>query len=329
MLLPCEMQSQRRVPPRAGSGARNNDRSQHGLRDADTGTRAFPKAAGASSARGVGGIKSINKAVAIVREIHAASRPLRVSELSKLLDLSPSVVSRIVSTLMKGGMLDHDEETNRIQLGLGLAVLGHSALGRRKLDLIAIPVMAKLSEDFKEYISLSRLVEGRVAMVRGGPVEVMHQHTFLTAVVPVHASAPGKLLAAWLPEERLLELLELRGMDAYTPTTITSVRQFKDELRKIRKERFALDDEERGAGLPSCRGAHFRRERQRRGRLVGRRPDSEVERRRDRDPSRRPHQCRHPDLAADGISDRCTETVGRRKDHHHICDIGLFPRIQV
>ena len=202
------------------------------------------KAARASSARGVGGIKSINKAVAIVREIHAASRPLRVSELSKLLDLSPSVVSRIVSTLMKGGLLDHDEETNRIQLGLGLAVLGHSALGRRKLDLIAIPVMAKLSEDFKEYISLSRLVEGRVVMVRGGPVEVMHQHTFLTAVVPVHASAPGKLLAAWLPEERLLELLELRGMDGYTPTTITSVRQFKDELRKIRKERFALDDEE-------------------------------------------------------------------------------------
>jgi IclR family transcriptional regulator, KDG regulon repressor len=198
----------------------------------------------ASTRRGVGAIKSINKAVAILREIHAASRPLRVSELSKLLDLSPSVVSRIVSTLAKGGLLDHDEETNRIQLGLGLAVLGHSALGRRKLDLIAIPVMAKLSEEFKEYISLSRLVEGRVVMVRGGPVEVMHQDTFLTTVVPVHASAPGKLLAAWLPEDRLAELLEIRGMDGYTPNTITSVRQFKEELKRIRRERFALDDEE-------------------------------------------------------------------------------------
>lgn len=198
----------------------------------------------ASNRRGVGAIKSINKAVAILQEIHAASRPLRVSELSKLLDLSPSVVSRIVSTLAKGGLLDHDEETNRIQLGLGLAVLGHSALGRRKLDLIAIPVMAKLSEEFKEYISLSRLVEGRVVMVRGGPVEVMHQDTFLTTVVPVHASAPGKLLAAWLPEDRLAELLEIRGMDGYTPNTITSVRQFKEELKRIRRERFALDDEE-------------------------------------------------------------------------------------
>jgi IclR family acetate operon transcriptional repressor len=86
-------------------------------------------------------------------------------------------------------------------------------------------------------------------MMRGGPVEVMHQDTFLTTVVPVHASAPGKLLAAWLSEERLLELLELRGMDSYTPSTITSVRQFKEEVRKIRRERFALDDEELVPGL--------------------------------------------------------------------------------
>lgn len=194
--------------------------------------------------RGAGAIKSVNKAIAILRELSSASRPLRVSELAKLLKLSPSVVSRLASTLARGGLVDHDEETNRIQLGLGLAVLGHAALGRRKLDYLAIPVMARLSEDFKEYISLSRLIEGRVVMVRGGPVEVMHQNTFLTTVVPVHASAPGKLLAAWLSEQELLEVLEVRGMDAYTPSTITSIGRFSEELRKIRRERFALDNEE-------------------------------------------------------------------------------------
>ena len=146
--------------------------------------------------RGAGAIKSIDKAIGILRELYTASRPMRVSELAKSLSLSPSVVSRIVSTLARGGLVDHDEETNRIQLGLGLALLGHAALGRRKLDYLAIPVMARLSEEFREYISLSRLVEGRVVMVvRGGPVEVMQRDTFLTAVVPVHASAPGKLLA--------------------------------------------------------------------------------------------------------------------------------------
>jgi DNA-binding IclR family transcriptional regulator len=193
---------------------------------------------------GVGAIKSIDKAVGILRQLYAASRPMRVSELAKALSLSPSVVSRIVSTLARGGLVDHDEETNRIQLGLGLALMGHAALGRRKLDYIAIPVMARLSEEFREYISLSRLVEGRVVMVRGGPVEVMQQDTFLTAVVPMHATAPGKLLAAWQPERDLRHILETRGMDAYTPNTITSMRRFTEELARIRKEQIAIDDEE-------------------------------------------------------------------------------------
>jgi IclR family transcriptional regulator, KDG regulon repressor len=222
------------------------------LRPATAETRTKRPTQRRSSAAGdhvVGGIKSIDKAMGILRELYAASRPMRVSELAKNLGLSPSVVSRIVSTLARGGLVDHDDETNRIQLGLGLALLGHAALGRRKLDYLAIPVMARLSEEFKEYISLSRLVEGRVVMVRGGPVEVMQQDTFLTAVVPLHASAPGKLLAAWQPERQLLSLLELRGMDAYTPNTITSTRQFKEELGRIRKEHFALDDEELISGL--------------------------------------------------------------------------------
>jgi DNA-binding IclR family transcriptional regulator len=198
---------------------------------------------------GVGAIKSVDKAMGILRELYAASAPMRVSELAKNLQLTPSVVSRLVATLARGGLVDHDEETNRIQLGFSLALLGHAAMGRRKLDYLAIPVMARLSEEFREYISLSRLVEGRVVMVRGGPVEVMQQDTFLTAVVPVHASAPGKLLAAWLSEPELQRLLEARGMDAYTPKTITSMRRFKEELLKIRREQFALDDEELIHGL--------------------------------------------------------------------------------
>src|SRR5260370_6205191 len=120
---------------------------------------------------------------------------MRVSELAKSLSLSPSVVSRIVSTLARGGLVDHDEETNRIQLGLGLPLLGHAALGRRKLDYLAIPVMARLSEEFREYISLSRLVEGRVVMVRGGPVEVMQSDTFRTAA-GARPSAPARRLLA-------------------------------------------------------------------------------------------------------------------------------------
>src|SRR6266702_2153728 len=115
-----------------------------------------------SKSEGAGLIKSVDKAVNILQELYAAHRPLRVSELAKALSLSPSVVSRIISTFASSGLVDIDEETGRIYLGLGLVLLGNSALGRRKLDYLAIPVMARLAEQFEEYVSLSRLVGKRV-----------------------------------------------------------------------------------------------------------------------------------------------------------------------
>src|SRR5258708_16243238 len=154
---------------------------------------------------------------------------MRVSELGKGLSLSARVVSRIVSTLARGGLVDHDEETNRIQLGLGLALLGHAALGRRKLDYLAIPVMARLSEEFREYISLSRLVEGRVVMVRGGPVEVMQRDTFLTAGGPLPASPPGEILPAGRPQHELLQPLAMRGLDAVPPHPDHSIGGIKEQ----------------------------------------------------------------------------------------------------
>lgn len=221
-------------------------------RDAKPRSRASGKGLPSStptSDPGVGTIKSVDKAIGILQELYAASRPMRISELAKNLQLTPSVVSRLAATLARRGLVDHDEDTNRLQLGLKLALFGHTALGRRKLDYLAIPVMARLSEEFREYISLSRLVEGRVVMMRGGPVAVMQRDTFLTAVVPVHASAPGKLLAAWISEPELRHVLETQGMDAFTPRTITSMSVFKEELATIRHEQFALDDEELVPGL--------------------------------------------------------------------------------
>ncbi|MGE0828174.1 MAG: IclR family transcriptional regulator [Hyphomonadaceae bacterium] len=198
---------------------------------------------------GQGLIKSIDKAVSILHALYAAHRPLRVSELAKTLSLSPSVVSRIVSTLSKSGLLEQDEESGRIYLGLGLVLLGSASLGRRRLDYVALPVIAHLSEQFEEYVSLSRLVGGKVVMFRGGPLESLQRDTFMNVVLPVHATAPGKLLCAWLSESELDDIIATHGLDPYSPNTITTREQLREELTRIRKDGFAFDNEEIMRGL--------------------------------------------------------------------------------
>ena len=69
-------------------------------------------------------IKSVRKAVDVLDALAAARRPLRISEISAKLGMSPSAVSRIIATLTKVEMVHQDEESGRCYLGLGLAVLG-------------------------------------------------------------------------------------------------------------------------------------------------------------------------------------------------------------
>lgn len=194
-------------------------------------------------------IKSVGKAIAVLQELYEAGRPLRVVDLADLIDTSSSTASRMVSTLASAGLVEQEVETGRVYLGLGLALLGNAALGRRELDLIAQPAMAELSAEFKEYISLSRLHKWKVIIVRGRTLQTLRRDISMTSVVPVHGSAPGKILAAWQDTRYVRRMLAEHGMAAYTSKTITSVDAFVAELAKVRKAGCAFDNEELIQGL--------------------------------------------------------------------------------
>jgi DNA-binding IclR family transcriptional regulator len=189
-------------------------------------------------------IRSVGKAMAILHAICASQRPLRVTDLAKRLNMSSSGVSRLVSTLAEGGLIEQEEDTGRCYLGFGLAVLGNAALGRRDLDRLAAPVMAEISARFVEYVSLSRLHRGSVVTMRSRATESLHRDVKLICVMPMHASAPGKVLAAWLDPEDLNSILETIPLDSFTPKTITSVDSLMTELEKVRSQGFAIDDQE-------------------------------------------------------------------------------------
>ncbi len=189
-------------------------------------------------------IKSVGKALAILEELYASGRALRVGDLAARLDMSPSAVSRLVTTLGMSRLVDQDEESGRCHLGMGLALLGHAALGRRELDRIALPVLADLSRRFPAYASLCQLYRDKVIMIRGRTSETLQRDSSLMCVHPVHACASGKLLLAYMEPGDLEAVLEGHRMDPYTPRTITTPEALTDELALIRRDGFAVDDQE-------------------------------------------------------------------------------------
>ena len=212
-----------------------------------------------ASGTGAGGaqqIKSVHKAIGILEVLAASRAPLRITDLSKRLGMTPSSVSRLVSTLREHGLVETDDATGRCYVGLGVVVLGNAALGRRQLDQVAQPWMAEIATRFDEHVNLSRLHRGHVIYQRGARNDaLLRAEVQLGAVLPVHCTAPGKALIAWLPADRIAAILRERGMERYTANTITTVDGMLRELEEVRRTGIAYDNEElsygtRGVGVP-------------------------------------------------------------------------------
>ncbi len=65
---------------------------------------------------------------------------------------------------------------------------------------------------------------------------------------PIHCTAVGKLLLAHQPAEKIQRLL-LRELKQYTSHTIVDKEKLEEDFKKIRRQGFALDNEELEIGL--------------------------------------------------------------------------------
>jgi DNA-binding IclR family transcriptional regulator len=69
------------------------------------------------------------------------------------------------------------------------------------------------------------------------------EHTHL------HWTSLGKAIMAYLPDERLEEIIDNHGLPEGTSSTITDKKELESELESIRTAKFAVDDSERRRGV--------------------------------------------------------------------------------
>ena len=195
-----------------------------------------------------GAVKSVGKALSIVEELAAAGRAVKVSELSRRLELSTSVVSRLLSTMSAKGWVEKEASTGHYLPGPALLVSGMSALGRREVDLIAMPILIGLSNQLNLYVSLATYYAGVTLQIRVGTMVNWQHKRFLTNVTPIHVLASGKLLASQMPWQEVEAVIEAQGMEAYTPNTVSDLSTFRAQLEVIKERGFSVEEGEVVAG---------------------------------------------------------------------------------
>ena len=80
-------------------------------------------------------------------------------------------------------------------------------------------------------------------------LSVVNSYIWVGHRLPIHTTAIGKALVAYLPESETLQILSLRGMEKKTRKSINNPQKYLRELEKVRLYGFAIDDEENAEGV--------------------------------------------------------------------------------
>ncbi len=196
------------------------------------------------------GVQSVERAIAILKAF-SLERPERgVGELARELGLHKSTVSRLMRTLERGGLLAQNADTRRYRLGIDL--IGLSRLVVTYLDVrdVARPVLRRLAEVCQETVNLAVLDGGQVIDL---DQFVPHKHAIKISGwgrwrMPLHCTASGKVLLAYLPPDELQRTLPPQ-LERLTPHTVTDIDALLQELEEVRLRGYAFVREELEEGL--------------------------------------------------------------------------------
>ena len=81
------------------------------------------------------------------------------------------------------------------------------------------------------------------------PARSVRMITRIGASNPLHCTSVGKAILAFLPEERITDILGHIRFERYTNRTISTVDALLAEIEKTRRRGYAVDDEEFEEGL--------------------------------------------------------------------------------
>jgi len=168
-----------------------------------------------------------------------------ISELSVRLSMPKATVYRFLQTIMMLGYVRQEPDSERYGLTMKVYELGAKALQQPEVVDLAKHPMQILADKTGETIHLGALIESEIIYIH----KVDSNHTLgmysrIGRRAPLHCTAIGKVLMAWEDPER--RALVLKGVDfmPYREKTITTIKQYEEELQKVKAQGFAEDQEE-------------------------------------------------------------------------------------
>ncbi len=195
-------------------------------------------------------VKSAARALDILELLVKFPSGLTLTDVADHLHIPFSSLHNLMSTLQERGYLTRDDGTSVYHLSSKLIQLAAAHHSQHDLVSIADPVMERVSRLTAETTSLAVRQDSAVVFIHKRAAQ-----DFVQVVNPVgarvaaHATGLGKVMLADLDEIELDRLYPSEQLLRLTPATITTKRELKEALRRVREDGYAIDNAESHEGV--------------------------------------------------------------------------------
>ena len=197
-----------------------------------------------------GGVQSVDRALSILETLSEDDEGYRLSDLAVRTGLSASTVHRLLATLESRRFVQFDRAESKWHVGVRSFTVGASFARRRNFSAQAIPYLRKLRDLTRETANLAMVDdEFIIILTRMESREIMRSLTQVGGRVAMVTSGVGKAVLATYSDEDVGAVIRHHGMPRLTEKSIVRPSDLFKELERIRKQGYALDDEEACMGL--------------------------------------------------------------------------------
>lgn len=195
-------------------------------------------------------VQSLERGLSVITAFGPDSPQMTLSDVARATGLTRAAARRFLLTLVDLGYVRTDGKL--FELTPRVLDLGYAYLSSISLPGVAEPHLEHLVAETHESSSMS-VLDGRdiVYVARVPTSRIMTVAINVGTRFPAYATSMGRVLLAGLPEDKLEAYLAGVHLDQLTERTVTSAEDLRAVLDEVRREGYALVDQELEAGLRS------------------------------------------------------------------------------
>jgi len=200
-------------------------------------------------------VKSADRVLDIFELFTGDKDSFTLTDIANLLNMPVSSTYQIIQNMLNRGYLESDSSGKQFHLGNKIFEIRVQHRKNTNLPTEFFHIAGKMAEDLNETVLLSvRSGNKSVYIAEKQITQPLRVSSNIGAVLPLHASASGKMMLAGMSDQEIDELYPDDNLETFTANTISNRKALKEALEKVREDRIAFNFGESVEGVHCIAG---------------------------------------------------------------------------